>query len=118
LFSEFKKIRKILSDDDTGMELKNHGRGKLAWTTRGQIGIESRIIATTGFQHNIYPQKYDMLEILIETFQSESKTIEYIQSRLRSATDIFKKGGHVTMVYKDQQFRMHYDNKRVLEVPL
>jgi hypothetical protein len=30
LFSEFKKIRKILSDDDTGMELKNHGRGILA----------------------------------------------------------------------------------------
>lgn len=52
-----------------------------------------------------------MLEILIETFQSESKTIEYIQSRLRSATDIFQKGGHVTMVYKDQQFRMHYDKK-------
>jgi hypothetical protein len=49
-----------------------------------------------------------------ETLKSESKTIEFVQSRLRSATDVFKYGGHVTKVYRDQQFRMHFDNKRVL----
>jgi hypothetical protein len=59
-----------------------------------------------------------MLDIFTETFKSKSKSIEYIQSRLRSASDIFKKGGHVTMVYKDQQFRMHFDNKRVIEESL
>jgi Ni/Co efflux regulator RcnB len=59
-----------------------------------------------------------MIDVFTETFKSESKTIEYIQSRLRSASDIYKKGGHVTMVYRDQQFRMHFYNKRVLEDPL
>lgn len=57
-----------------------------------------------------------MLKVFTETFFSENKTIEYFQSRLRSAKDVYKNGGHVTMVYKDQQFRMHFYNKRVLEV--
>jgi hypothetical protein len=48
--------------------------------------------------------------------KTDSKEIEYIQTRLRSATDIYKQGGHVTMVYKDQSFRLHYDNKRLLDV--
>ena len=55
-----------------------------------------------------------MLEVFTETFHTESKSIEYIQTRLRSAKDIFKHGGHVTMLFKDQQFRMHFDNKRLL----
>jgi hypothetical protein len=33
-----------------------------------------------------------MIKIFTDTFKSESKTIEYIQSRLRSATDIYKHG--------------------------
>lgn len=52
-----------------------------------------------------------------ETLNTEIKTIEFIQSRLRSATDVYKQGGHVTKIYRDQQFRMHFDNKRVL-IPL
>ena len=44
-----------------------------------------------------------MLKIFTETFKSEKTktktTIEYIQSRLRSAKEINKRGGHVTMVY-------------------
>ena len=114
LFSEFKKMRKNLSSDDTGLEIKHQGKGIIAWATRGQLGIESKIIATTGFQHKIYG-KDDMLEVFTETFKSESKTLEFILSRLRSATEIFKRGGHVTMQYRDQQFRMHFDNKRVLQ---
>jgi hypothetical protein len=58
-----------------------------------------------------------MLEVFTKTLKSESKTIEYIQTRLRSASDIYKKGGHITMVYKDQLFRMHYDNRRLLVLP-
>jgi hypothetical protein len=62
-----------------------------------------------------------MVQVFSDTLQSETKSIaiEFILSRLRSATDIFKKGGHVTMVYRDrdQQFRMPFYNKRVLEVP-
>jgi hypothetical protein len=76
--------------------------------------VESKIIATTGFQHRVYGSKTEMLEGFISTFKSEHKTLEFIQSRLRSASEIYKKGGQVTMVYRDQLFRMHYDNRRVL----
>ena len=43
--------------------------------------------------------------------------MEYVQSRLRSASDIYKQGGHVTPVYRDQLFRMHYDNRRLIVEP-
>jgi hypothetical protein len=44
----------------------------------------------------------------------------YIQSMLRSAKYIyiFKSGGLVSLVYRDQQIRMHFYNKRILELPL
>jgi hypothetical protein len=51
---------------------------------------------------------------LLDCFRSEPKTLEYIQSSLRSATDIVKQGGHVTMKFRDQLFRLHFDNRRVL----
>jgi hypothetical protein len=43
---EFKSIRYRLCEDNTGLELKIQGRGILPWTTRGQLGIDSKIIAT------------------------------------------------------------------------
>jgi len=46
--------------------------------------------------------------------KTDNKTIEYIQTTLRSASDIYKRGGHVTMQYRDQLFRMHFDLRRVL----
>jgi hypothetical protein len=113
LLASFKDIRTSLSGDDTGLELKNSGKGMVSWSTRGQLGIDSSIIATTGFQRYIY-NKSDMLQIFTNVLKTETKTIEYIQSRLRSATDIFKRGGHVTKVYRDQQFRLQFDNKRIL----
>ena len=118
LLTEYKKVRKFLSDDDSSLELKNEGRGIIAWSTRGQLGIESKIIATTGFQHNIYPNRLDLIDVFSQIFNSQDKTVEYVQTRLRSAKDVYQKGGHVTMVYKDQRFRLHFDNKRVLDVPL
>lgn len=115
LFLEFKKIRKILAGEDKALELKSEGKGVIAWSTRGQIGIESKIIATTGLQHRVYRSKQEMVRSFVEIVKSEDKTIEFVQSRLRSASDIYKKGGNVTMVYRDQLFRMHYDNRRLLE---
>jgi hypothetical protein len=56
-----------------------------------------------------------MLKSFISTMKTENKTIEFVQSRLRSASDIYKRGGHVTMVRRDQLFRMHYDNRRQLD---
>ena len=115
LFGEFKKIRFRLSEDNSGLELKNFGKGILAWSTRGQLGIGSQVIATTGFQHRVYGNKAELMKGFLDTLKSENKTIEFIQSRLRSASDIYKKGGHVTMQRRDQLFRMHFDNRRVLE---
>lgn len=51
---------------------------------------------------------------LIEKIKSSDKTINFISSTLRSASTIWKKGGHVTMVHADRSFTLHYDNKRQL----
>jgi hypothetical protein len=97
--------------------MKNEGQGLIAWSTRGPLGIDSPILATTVFQHKFY-KKNELLNLFIETFHFESKTIEYIKTRLRSAKDIYLKGGHVTKVYRDQQIRMHFYNKRLIQIPL
>lgn len=117
LFNEFKLIRYLLSLNDEALELKSSGKGILSWTTRGQVGIDSKIIASTGFQRTIYKDKAELFSIFLDTFKSDAKTLEYIQFRLRSASDIYKKGGHVTPVYRDQLFRMHYDNRRLIIDP-
>lgn len=62
LFLEFKKIRQMLSGDNTGLETKSFGKGIVAWSTRGQLGIDSKIIATTGIQHKAFQGKDDMLK--------------------------------------------------------
>jgi hypothetical protein len=118
LFNEFKFIRYLLSLNDEALELKSSGKGILSWTTRGQVGIDSKIIASTGFQRSFYKDKDDLFSIYLDTFKSDAKTLEYIQFRLRSASDIYKKGGHVTPVYRDQLFRMHYDNRRIIIDPV
>lgn len=115
LYGEFKNIRMQLSNDNTGLELKNWGRGIISWSTRGQLGVESGIVATTGFQHRVYAGKEEFLKGFLGVLKSDTKTLEFSQSRLRSASEIYKKGGHVTMIHRDQIFRMHFDNKRVLE---
>lgn len=37
--------------------------------------------------------------------------------RIRSAKDIFNKGGHVTPVFKDQKIIMYHDNRRQIIEP-
>jgi hypothetical protein len=114
LLTEYKQIRNDLSGDNTGLEVKSFGCGVMAWSTRGQIGYESKILATTGFQHRPYSNKQKLYKILESVLKSDNKTVEYIQGSLRSAREIYKKGGHVTMKYRDQLFRLHFDNRRVL----
>jgi hypothetical protein len=82
------------------------------------MGIESTIVASTGFQRNVYPNRDEMLNVFLDTISSDNKTIEYVQTRLRSAIDIYKKGGHVTSTFRDQQFRMHFDNRRLIVEPV
>jgi hypothetical protein len=114
LISEYKRIRSELSGDSTGLELKSCGYGVMAWSTRGQIGYESKILATTGFQNKVYKNRQELLLLLESVMTSECKTLEYVQGRLRSASDIYKQGGNVTKKYRDQLFRLHYDNRRLL----
>jgi len=116
LIKEFKKLRFELSDDDSGLEIKNSGKGIISWTTRGQLGKESKIKATTGFQS----RNYTLIELdtlFKDILKRDDKSLEYVQSSLRSAIDLYKEGGHVTMVYKDQIFRLQYDNRRIILLP-
>ena len=39
-------------------------------------------------------------------------TVTFISESLRSPKDLIKHGGHVTMGYRDQTYRVNYDNKR------
>jgi hypothetical protein len=112
LFKYFKKIRFLLSGDSNGLELKNSGEGIISWNTRGQLGIKSSIKATTGYQtKNI--NHYELVKKFLEVFKSD-KNLEYIQTTLRSAKDIFKSGGHVTKLFQDQVYRLLYDNRRLI----
>lgn len=114
LMSEYRKIREDLSGEVEGLEVKREGKGLISWTTRGQLSKEANIKATTGFQARNLTLA-DMESMFLDVLSKEDKSIEYIQFSLRSAKDIFKKGGHVTPVYKDQVFRLHYDNRRVIQ---
>jgi hypothetical protein len=42
----------------------------------------------------------------------DKNEVVYIQSSLRGARAVYDDGGHVTMDYNDQSFRLVYDNKR------
>ena len=116
LMSEFKRIRKELSGSDVSLEVKHAGKGIISWTTRGQLSVDANIRATTGFQvRNINLD--DLKGKFLDVLSKEDKSLEYIQFSLRSAKDIYVKGGHVTSVYKDQIYRLHYDNRRLIQTP-
>lgn len=48
---------------------------------------------------------------------AEKKFFEYTQTSLRTAKDMFKKGGHVTPVLKDKKVRLYYDKRRKIIEP-
>lgn len=116
LLKEYRKIRKILSGDPTGLELKHSGKGIISWTTRGQFSIDSEVKAATGFQTKGLDYQF-LDELFTKTLSGGDRIIEFVQSGLRSAKDIYLKGGHVTRTYTDRVFRMEFDNKRVLNIP-
>lgn len=114
LLNTFRDIRQDLSDNATTLEVKTEGVGVISWATRGQLGLGSSIKAATGFQSNGY-EKSVMVSEIINCLGSESKSLEYIQTRLRSGKDIYNKGGHVTVKYADRLFSLHYDNRRLIQ---
>ena len=116
LFTLFKALRVALSEEvknHVGLELKNFSKGIISWSTRGQLGIEKGIKATTGFQSGGYTQE-EMVSTFKDVLKQRDKSFEYTQFRLRGAKDIFKKGGHVTPTYRDQKVRLLYDNRRII----
>jgi hypothetical protein len=109
-------MRYDLSGKSTALEEKSRGRGVISWTTRGQFGLSGGMQATTGLQRKNYKSDY-LIEILTKTLKSKDKTIDFVQSTLRSAITLYKEGGGVTPSYRDQYFRMHFDNRRSIIVP-
>ena len=43
-------MRSDFSDKPASLEIKHSGKGLVSWSTRGQLGVESKIKAGTGFQ--------------------------------------------------------------------
>jgi hypothetical protein len=113
LFTRYREIRENLSGCSTALEIKHFGKGIISWTTRGQLGIESKIKATTGFQSFGYTQE-ELITNFKKVLSSKEKYFEFTQSSLRGANEIYKKGGHVTPTYKDRIFRLMYDNRRLI----
>jgi hypothetical protein len=56
----------------------------------------------TGLQKNSFNDLNHIADTVKDLFNSEDKTLEFISMRLRTATDIFKKGGHVTPILSDK----------------
>lgn len=69
----------------------------------------------TNITHNSNYTNEELNTLLHNTFENENKVGEFMQRSLRSGLDILKHGGSVTNIYKDRVFKMHYDNRRVLE---
>lgn len=57
------------------------------------------------------------LEVILKNAFNGDKQIDFISTSLRSALDIYKEGGHVTRVYRDQRFRLNFDGRREVIVP-
>lgn len=85
--------------------------GLCSWGTRGQISEEMNLSACTGLRTRDMT-KGEAQDLITEEGGFLGKTIDYVTSSLRSAKDIYLKGGHVTMEYKDQTFRVLYGNTR------
>src|SRR3954454_24829960 len=70
-------------------------------------------MAMTGYQrgNNKITEVYSKVS---EVLLTKEKYFNFLTSRLRSAKEIYLKGGHVTMIYSDQIYRLMFDNKRVI----
>lgn len=80
------------------------------------MGIESKIVAATGFQRGGY-EKNDLVNLFKETLKSTNKFFEFTKHSLRGAKDIFDKGGQVVETKMDQTFRMFHDGRRSMVEP-
>jgi hypothetical protein len=70
-------------------------------------------MAATGFQRGSNSLS-DIQEMFLGVMNSEDKSFIFLRTRLRSGLELYKEGGHVTMKYSDQAFRLMFDNKRII----
>lgn len=117
LLLKYRETRQELSSNSDAWEVKSFGMGIISWTTRGQFSLDGKISASTGFQSKGV-RREDLDCMFRNTMGGEDRVIEFIQGSLRSAKDIYLHGGHVTKTYADRVFRLEYDNKRVLNLPI
>lgn len=107
---KLKSVREIL-------ELKiTEPEGVLTWTTRGQLGRSSKLIAMTGFSQRGFTR--DEIRRLVDTSLSinRSRTIPFIAEYLDTAINLYKKGGPVSMKITERMFHVMYDNRRRLQI--
>lgn len=123
LLRKYRTLRQDLTtfEEDTSktpnpdaLEIKSEGKGMISWTTRGQLGIEGKMVAATGFQRAGY-EKDELVTMFKNILKSKDKFCEFTRFSLRSAKDIFEKGGNVVPILKDQTFRLFHDNRRQIE---
>jgi hypothetical protein len=70
-------------------------------------------MAMTGYQKG-NNKISDVYSNVSDVLLTKEKSFNFLTSRLRSAKDIYLKGGHVTMIYSDQIYRLMFDNKRII----
>lgn len=115
----YRKLRNDLSDGKSSdaIELKTGVTGLMSWCTRGQLSFDGKLKATTGFQRGGVGLD-NIVKMFAHTISTQGdKSMTYVQNSLRSSKQIFEKGGHATTVYKDQTFRLRYDNRRLIIDP-
>ena len=74
---------------------------------------EGGISAVTGFQSKFLDKDFLINEFskIIEDPNKEN-VFDYIQTSLRSASDVYRHGGNVLLKYKDRRYALEFDNKR------
>lgn len=103
------------------MERKNYCKGIVNITTRGQFGESedglSAVKAMTGFQRKYQDQGF-LRETLYEIVGDEEnidKYLPYTQVSSRPIPDVYTSGGQISMLYRENYYRVKYDNRRRID---
>jgi hypothetical protein len=84
-------LRKYLCDSPEALEIKYEGKGIIYWTTRGQLGIGSKIAAATRLQRRDL-EKDDRVEIFKEILRRKDKFMQFTSQGLWGTKDILERG--------------------------
>lgn len=123
MIAYFRHARKMLSGDDSLLELKTSSKGVATWCVRGQLGLgktitnqETTMKAMTGFQSRSY--KMSELQTLIKdtlTQKPGEQKVPFISMSLSSGKDAYIYGDKVTPRFEERMFRLFFDNRRMIQ---